>query len=186
MTIQKEKIVIREMTERDAPVIREAFSAQGWKKPTDLFERYCQESREGKRVILLAEWKGEFTGYVTVVWESDYPPFREAGTPEIVDFNVLIKFRRLGIGTFLMEEAERWIEARSVTAGLGVCPQSDYGAAQVLYARRGYVPDGRGIYHQGKYPTYGDSVTIDDDLCIYMTKQLKPSRGSHSPIKSEA
>ncbi len=166
-------IRIRELTEADPSVISKAFGDQGWDKPASQYIRYLQESQGERRVNLVAEYKGEFAGYVTIVWESDYPPFLEANIPEIRDFNILIKFRRIGIGTKLMDEAERLISFRSTMAGLGVCLHSDYGAAQVLYARRGYVPDGRGVYYKGRYPVYGEQVKIDNDLTIYLTKQLR-------------
>ena len=48
----------------------------------------------------------------------------------------------------------------------------DYGAAQRLYVKRGYVPDGRGLWQGSHYVTYGDNVTVDDDLVLMFTKQL--------------
>jgi hypothetical protein len=86
---------------------------------------------------------------------------------------VLIKFRRLKVGTALMDAAEGCILLRSPVAGIGVGLHGDYGAAQILYARRGYVPDGRGIYHQDHYPQYGEHVSIDDDLILHLTRQLR-------------
>ena len=109
---------------------------------------------------------------MTIVWNSDYPPFQQAGIPEIVDFNVLIRFHRMKIGTMLMDETERRIALRSPVAGLGVCMHTDYGAAQVLYIRRGYVPDGRGVYYHGSHPKYGEQVRLDDDLVLYLTKRV--------------
>jgi len=168
----KDKIIIREMLEGDCSVISKAFAAQGWDKPLRQYLRYYQESVENKRVILLAEYEGRFAGYVTIVWVSSYPPFREATIPEIVDFNVLLKFRRRHVGTRLMDAAERRIMKRSTFVGLGVGLHSDYGAAQTLYAKRGYVPDGRGMFYNHHYPSYGEQVTIDDDLCLYLIKPL--------------
>ena len=165
-------ITIREMLSSDAPVIAAAFAAQGWNKPLDQYLCYWQESLQGKRLVLLAEVEGEFAGYLTVVWESDYPPFLEEDIPEIVDFNVLLKFRKQGIGSALMDAAEQRIAVRSRSAGIGVCLHTDYGAAQVLYARRGYVPDGRGVHYHGQYPQYGEQVRIDDDLVLHLTRQL--------------
>jgi len=98
--------------------------------------------------------------------------FREAGIPEIADFNVLIKYQRKGIGTRLMDEAERRIAQRSSIAGIGVGLTSDYGAAQVLYVKRGYVPDGHGICSDGQSLEYGEQISIDDDLVLYLTKVL--------------
>jgi len=165
--------LIREMNEGDSAVMVVAFAAQGWNKPLRQYQRYWQESLEGKRLILLAERSGQFAGYVTIVWESDYPPFRAAHIPEIVDFNVLIRYRRMKVGTALMDEAEKCIAARAPVAGLGVCLDPDYGPAQVLYARRGYLPDGRGVFYRGRHPRYGDLVKLDDGLVLHLTKQLR-------------
>lgn len=172
--MMSEKIAIRDMVEIDCPVIANAFAAQGWNKPISQYFRYWQEHLVEKRDILLAEYEEQFAGYVTIVWESDYPPFRQARIPEIVDFNVLLKYRRMKIGTALMNVAETRITLRSPSVGLGVCLQADYGAAQVLYVKRGYVPDGFGIFYQGRYPTYGEQVGLDDDLTLYLTKRLRP------------
>jgi ribosomal protein S18 acetylase RimI-like enzyme len=168
-----DKIIIREMTKSDCPLIAQAFTDQGWDKPTSQYLRYFQESVENKRAVLIAETDGCFAGYVTILWISTYPPFTAAGIPEIADFNVLKKYRRMGIGTRLMDEAEKRIAAKSLLAGLGFCVERDYGPAQVLYIKRGYVPDGKGVFYHGRYPTYGEQVTIQDDLSLYLTKLVK-------------
>lgn len=170
-------LTIREISPQDPPIISAAFAAQNWHKPTSQYETYWHESQTGQRIVLLAEWDGEFAGYVTIVWDSDYPPFREANIPEIVDFNVLEKFQRRGIGTALMDEAERRIAERSDTAGIGVGLMTNYGKAQILYVKHGYIPDGRGIFGHGKWLTYGDRPTVDDDLALYFTKPL-PQTGT--------
>src|SRR6187551_1636024 len=101
-------IKIREMAEGDAEMISSAFLQQGWQKPAWLYVQYFQEIRAGKRTVLLAEQNQQFAGYVTIVWESDYPPFQAGSIPEIVDFNVLIKYQRQGVGSTLMETAEEY------------------------------------------------------------------------------
>ncbi len=113
-----------------------------------------------------------FAGYLTVVRDSDYPPFVEASVPEIRDLNVLPLFRRRGIGTCLMDETERRIATRSATAGIGVGMTSDYGAAQQMYVLRGYVPDGRGLCAHEKPVNWGDIILVDDDLVLFLTKSL--------------
>jgi len=50
---------------------------------------------------------------------------------------------------------------------------ADYGGAQRLYIKRGYVPDGLGISQHGRFLLYGDIVTVDDDLTVGFTKILK-------------
>lgn len=47
--------------------------------------------------------------------------------PRSMIFNVLIKFRRQGIGSKLMDKAEEIIKERSEYAGIGVGLFSDYG-----------------------------------------------------------
>ena len=97
---------------------------------------------------------------------------RAALVPEISDFNVLPDFRRQGIGTALMDEAERVIAARSPVAGVGVGMTRDYGNAQRLYVRRGYAPDGNGLMTHERPVIHGESVVVDDDLVLYLTKRL--------------
>jgi ribosomal protein S18 acetylase RimI-like enzyme len=115
---------------------------------------------------------GVFAGYVTVVWVSGYRPFAEAGIPEIQDLNVLPQFRRRGIASALMDAAEAAIAARAVTAGIGVGLYADYGAAQLMYLRRGYLPDGRGIAYRGATVAPATRVPVNDDLVLMLTRRL--------------
>jgi hypothetical protein len=71
-----------------------------------------------------------------------------------------------------MDEAEHRIHQQSPHAGIGVGMVADYGAAQILYARRGYVPDGRGVSWNDKHLKYEDVVTVDDGLVLHLLKQL--------------
>jgi len=62
---------------------------------------------------------------------------------------------------------DRGIATLGITVGLS----GEYGPAQWL-RRRGYVPDGRGAC-QGQRPLRkGMLVTVDDDLIIWLTKDL--------------
>ncbi|KAA8785365.1 GNAT superfamily N-acetyltransferase [Paenibacillus sp. 4624] len=163
---------IRLLTKQDAQVISESFQEQGWHKPPELYERYWEEQEKGKRVTLIAELNGQFAGYVNVIWTSQYPSFQEQGIPEINDFNVLMKFQRQGIGSKLMDHAEKVVKERSEVAGIGVGVYADYGKAQVLYAHRGYIPDGRGLHRDDHYLQPGEETIIDDEVVLYLTKKL--------------
>jgi hypothetical protein len=57
--------------------------------------------------------------------------------------------------------------------GLGVGLTADYGPAQQMYVKRGYIPDGRGLYSHDKPAQYGQFVPVDDDLVLYFTKKLR-------------
>lgn len=163
---------VRLLTERDIEPVAAACAAAGMKKTVPLYERYLAEQSRGEREVLLALQDSVFSGYLTIVWESSYPPFREAGIPEVNDFNVLPQFRQLGIGSRLMDEAEGRIRTRSPIAGIGVGLYSSYGPAQRLYVKRGYVPDGLGVSWSGRIVGKGESVAVDDDLALFLTKNL--------------
>src|SRR5579862_1407045 len=124
------ELCIRKLEAQDIQPIADAFAAIGWNKPASQYRSYLAEQDGGQRVVLVAFVDGAFVGYVTIVWETDYPPFQQENIPEIRDFNVLPNWRRRGIGTQLMEEAERLVAERSPLAGIGVGLHSHYGAAQ--------------------------------------------------------
>ena len=166
---------IRTMIESDCAVVAGAFDAQGWNKPESLYRRYLTEQRAGGRSVLAAfvgKNRGEFSGYVTIVWTSSYKPFEESAIPEIKDLNVLIKFRRKGIGTNLLDAAETLAAERSSLVGIGTGITPDYGPALAMYVKRGYIPDGLGAIQNDRRIVYGDSITVDDEPTLYLTKHL--------------
>jgi GNAT superfamily N-acetyltransferase len=166
-------LAIRPLIPSDVQPIADAFARLGWNKPASQYERYLEEARTAVRTTLVATWSERFAGYLTIKWQSDYPPFRDADIPELQDFNVLPEFRRRGIGARLMDESEALVSARSATVGLGVALDPDYGSAQRLYVKRGYIPDGRGAMWNGSRVKWGDTVRVDDDLVLYLTKSLR-------------
>ena len=141
--------VVRPLERRDVAPITAAFRDLG-PKPRSQYERYLSEQREGSRSVLVAFVEGDFAGYVTIDWDADHLHFRKSDIPEIQDLNVLPRFRRAGIGTRLMNHAELAASERSSVVGIGAGMSPDYGVAQRLYARRGYVPDGRGLASGGR------------------------------------
>ncbi len=169
----KDYITVRHMQEDDCTRVSQAFADQGWHKPVSQFRDYLRQSKEGARTALVAQVDGQFAGYVTIVWDSGYPPFREAAIPEVVDLNVLRRYQRQGVGTALLEAAEERVARRSAGVGIGVGLTEDYGAAQRLYAKRGYVPDGRGIYGHGRLVKAGESIAIDDCVAMYLIKEFQ-------------
>lgn len=151
---------IRQMIERDVDGITQTFSQ--WNKPRQQYERYWQEQQDGKRVTLVAVSGEQVVGYTNIIWQPEYEPFREAGIPEINDLNVINRFQKQGIGTALIKEAEQIAAAHGKKIiGIGFGLTADYGSAQRLYPKLGYIPDGRGAQ-----PTpWGD--------VLYLTKRLK-------------
>jgi GNAT superfamily N-acetyltransferase len=171
--VEHENFLIRVLEASDISQITKAFAELGWNKPQSQYERYLIDQALEERDVYVAWVEGKFAGYLTICWKSTYEPFREKNIPEIVDFNVLPKFRRQGIGTQLMDKAESEIAKVNSVAGIGVGMDSDYGAAQRLYVLRGYVPDGRGLHFRDHHVKYGEQITVDDNLALFLTKELK-------------
>jgi len=165
-------VTIRPLRATDAPVIAAAFEEVGWSKTVDQYENYARQQTEGTRRCFVAESNGDFVGYCTLLWASTYQPFRDAGIPEVSDLNVLPGFRSRGIGGRLLDAVEAAASERSTEVGLGVGLYADYGAAQRVYVRRGYVPDGRGIMYANEPVEPGDSVRIDDEATLMLVRAL--------------
>jgi len=164
-------ITVKLLEAQEVEPIGESFADTVWKDITPLLESYLTEQVRGDRVVLVAYSDKHFAGYVTIKWQSGYPPFIEKGIPEINDLRVIPAFRRRRIASALVDEAEKRIFKQSHIIGIGVGLYADYGAAQRMYVLRGYVPDGLGLYYK-KHPVKpGQDVCVDDDLCLYFTKE---------------
>jgi len=50
---------------------------------------------------------------------------------------------------------------------------SSYGAAQQLYVRRGYIPDGNGLTYDRQTIQRGAFHPIDDDVSLMLIKSLQ-------------
>jgi hypothetical protein len=71
-----------------------------------------------------------------------------------------------------MDEAERIVAERFPVVGIGVGLSADYGAAQRMYVKRGYIPDGRGVSYNDHFPAPGETLPLDDSLVLHFTKDL--------------
>jgi GNAT superfamily N-acetyltransferase len=136
-------------------------------------QTYLADHTEPDGASLIATDGADVIGYVAIVWESSYAGFRSRGIPLVHQIAVAGPVRRRGVATLLMDAAERLTRDRGVaTLGITVGLFDEYGPAQRLYGRRGYIPDGRGAC-RGHWPlSKGTQVTMDDDLIIWLTKDL--------------
>lgn len=164
---------IHDLTQDEIEEIGNAFESIGWANRIATCRKYFNEQSQHSRSVLVARVAGVFCGYVTVKWKSDYSFFIQSNIPEIADLNVLPDFRGKGIGTKLIQACEDRIKHQGyTTVGLGVGLTADYGSAQRLYIQLGFMPDGYGVHHKNKSLNYGDTVLVDDDLVLYLTKKL--------------
>ena len=139
-----------------------------------------KEQAEGKCAALTAVYQGNPAGAVYVYLAANEGPFKGKGWPIIVDFNVLKKYQRKGIGGRLMDAAEQVASRYADTVCLGVGMSREYGAAQRMYAKRGYIPDGSGLWYRDQQCVQYETVcTVDDDLVLYLSKKLPANRQAH-------
>jgi len=163
---------IRALNETDPEAISSAFQGFGICKTPAQYRRYLAEQQAGTRTCLVAMIGSQFAGYVTINWMPAYQPFAESKIPEIQDLNVLPTFRRRGIAAQLLDRAEGDVALRHGTVGISVGLHPGYNQAQRLYAKRGYVPDGRGVTYRYKFVKEGTQVSLDDHFQLHLTKHL--------------
>ena len=165
-------VTIRFMEPSDITSLESGFSKQGWHKPAAQFERYYKEQQSGLRQVFIAEWEGEVAGYTTLLPCAKAGPYTGQNIPEISDFNVLMRFQRRGVGTCILDAAERAAAKVCDSVSLGVGLHAGYGTAQRLYVKRGYIPDGSGVWYRDQPLEPYTACVNDDDLVLYMLKKL--------------
>jgi len=165
-------IRIRDLQQSDARIITDEEIAQGWDAKVEKYEMRLKHQTEGRSRALAAEYEGNIAGYINIYPDSGWGPFANQGYPEIVDFGVLVKYRRNGIGSKLMDIAEQIAFTYSDMVYLGVGLHSGYGSAQRMYVKRGYIPDGSGIWYRDKVCEQNADCCNDDDLVLYLSKKI--------------
>ena len=135
--------------------------------------RYLADHAEPDGASLIATRGPDVIGYVSMVWESNYAGFRSRGIPLVHQIAVAGPFRQQGVATLLMDAAEQLARDRGIVSlGITVGLFDEYGPAQRLYGRRGYIPDGRGACRGQRPLSKGLQVIMDDDLIIWLTRDL--------------
>ena len=162
---------IRKMQESDIKDLSRGFISQGWPSREEILTRYFKEQESGEREVLVAEVEGALAGYITILSCAKQGPFAEI-YPELSDFNVFEPFQNQGIGNLLLEEAEKQVRLISDKVTLGVGLHSGYGPAQRLYIKRGYIPDGTGVWYQNHPPAMNAVCEDIGELVLYLSKNL--------------
>ena len=137
------------------------------------WEKYFLEQEQGKRTVYLLENQGQILGYASLLNIPEYSHFKERGIPEIHDLWIHEKFRSQGFGKMLIHYLENQAREQGYhQIGLGVGLYRDYGPAQILYCKLGYVPDGNGITYKYARAAPGKKYPVDDDLILWLIKTL--------------
>ena len=162
---------IRKMQESDIKDLSRGFTSQGWPGREEILTRYFKEQESGEREVLVADLTSAVAGYITLLPIAKQGPFAEI-YPELSDFNVFEPFQNQGIGNLLLEEAENRVKLVSSRVTLGVGLHSGYGPAQRLYVKRGYIPDGTGVWYRNHPLEMNATSQNNDDLVLYLVKEF--------------
>lgn len=166
-----EDVSIRKMIKTDIEAISKGFIKQGWSGRNEVLRDYFDEQEAGERLVLVAILGEKVAGYITVLPLAKHGPFARR-YPELADFNVFQEFQRQGIGSALLARAEQEVENYSPIVTLGVGLHQGYGAAQRLYIKQGYVPDGSGVWYVNQPLEMYADCNNNDNLILYLSKSI--------------
>lgn len=164
-------IDIRTMNYDDIPSICRADGDES-QKNIDYLKRQLDNQEKGECTALLALYNGAVAGYVFLYYKCRWGGLAGHNIPGIVDLFVFEKYRRKKIATMLLDTAENIARQYCNKIYLDVCLNSDYGPAQRFYIKRGYIPDGKGVYYKEKICEADVAYRNDDELTLCLVKEL--------------
>ncbi|MFD2611051.1 GNAT family N-acetyltransferase [Paenibacillus gansuensis] len=144
-----------------------------WFTQSNYHETCLAENEAGTRVTMLAYYNDDLAGCCHLLRKSKYPYFEQLHIPEINNLNVFPQYRKQRVASTLLDELENIAAMYSKFVGLGVGLYKDYGNAQRMYCKRGYVLDGNGVTYQNVEVNPGTTVMVDDDLLLYLMKEVQ-------------
>ncbi len=166
-------LYIRELRQSDIDQIIIEELKQRWHPTKEKYIGRLKDSKQGDCISLVAVFKECVAGYINIYIKKKNGPYKDTDIPEIIDLGVFEIYRNQGIGHALMDVAEQIAKTYNNHVYLAVGLHEGYGQAQRLYFKRGYIPDGKGAYYQDKLATQYEPYPLDDDLVIYMMKDLQ-------------
>ena len=164
-------IEIRKMTYDDIPLICKADNDEREGNITYLKNQLANQEKQ-ECSALIALYNGQVAGYVFLYYKCRWGGLANCNIPGVVDLIVFEEFRQKGIATNLMDVAENIAKSHSNKVYLDVCLSSEYGPAQRFYIKRGYIPDGKGVYYEEKVCKTDAICKNDDELTLCLVKDL--------------
>jgi GNAT superfamily N-acetyltransferase len=166
---------MRKLQLNDLPYLAEVF-CPSWSTPAanrKVWDDYYYEQEEHLRDVFLLEKEHVTIGYGSILYQSKYYWFKEAQIPEIDSLCIAALHRNHGHGTHITHHLENIARNKGFSQiGIAVGLSKDYGPAQKLYAKLGYIPDGNGITSHYISVDRGKSYPVDDDLLLWNIKTL--------------
>ncbi len=169
--MQDTSLIIQEFNNDNSAKFWEMLESFSFHVDIDYYERCIERHKNGELIIITASTESKNIGYCFLNWQPKYAYFKKCSIPEIQDLNVLSQYRRGGVGGALIKHCEK-LCANHKEIGIGVGMDASFGAAQRLYIRMGYIPDGAGLCYDRKPVAKGEFKPIDENLSLMMTKML--------------
>ncbi len=164
-------LMIRKMSYDDIPAVCAADGDESEKNIAYL-KRQLENQEKQECTAFLALYDGGVAGYVFLYYRCRWGGLAGSDIPGVVDLIVFEKYRRKKIATVLMDAAEGIAKRYCDKVYLDVCLNSDYGPAQRFYIKRGYIPDGKGVYYEEKVCETNAVCKNDDELSLCLIKEL--------------
>ena len=164
-------IEIRKMTYDDIPLICKADNDESEGNITYLKNQLANQDKQ-ECSALIALYNGKAAGYVFLYYKCRWGGLANCDIPSVVDLIVFEKYRRNKIATVLMDAAEDIAKKYCNKIYLDVCLNAEHGPAQRLYTKRGYIPDGKGVYYDGKVCETDADCKNNDELTLCLIKNL--------------
>lgn len=159
---------IRQASEGDIPSLYILYDILGKKD-----DGYFEACFEKECFILIASQNKKDVGFGVLNFEPKYNLYKKLDIPEIQDLNVIPAARGQGIAIALMEAFENIARDQGAEQiGVSVGLNKSYGAAQRLYAKLGYIPDGYGVTYDREQVSDLKPYPIDDELALMLLKEL--------------
>lgn len=166
-------LTVRGMLPEDAKILFDTYLSYGWHPDLQTYENYYRQQQAGARLVFIPVYRGRVSGQCTLLLSPEQGPFAGMGYPEINDLTVFFDVHNRGIGSRLLDAAEKEAAKLSDTVCLAVGLHSGYGPAQRIYAKRGYIPDGSGVWYKGRQLEQYAPCVNGDELLLYLSKTLK-------------
>lgn len=162
---------IRKMNYADIPLICKADHDESEGNITYLTNQLTNQDKQ-ECIALLALYHGKVAGYVFLYYKCRWGGLANCNIPGVVDLIVFKEYRQKGIATHLMNVAEDIARSYGNKIYLDVCLCSEYGPAQIFYIKRGYIPDGKGVYYEEKVCETDAICKNNDELTLCLVKEL--------------
>jgi ribosomal protein S18 acetylase RimI-like enzyme len=174
---------IRQATEADIETLYTIYDVLGKQDAgyfEECFEKECLIliASCGSPLLVPATQAAGMTELVNVAFgvlnfNPKYNLYQKLDIPEIQDLNVIPDARQQGVATQMVTAFENIARDQGYEQmGISVGLTKDYGAAQRLYVKLGYMPDGYGVTYDREGVTAGASYPVDDELALMMVKEL--------------